>query len=243
VPLGDRHHHQVAAGLIMLEPHRRQHAGVGGIFQFHVDAGGFHNRRAQVEIAPLQIRGEDQPVGYMAEAAGKADAHALQFLAAAGEQNPPDACDQFVHRGLRVGGSGDDFAGRELAVGVGQGDGGLAGANIHAHDHALFIQAQEGGPAAARQTAGRTLDHPRLGDQLLHDQGNGAALQAAQARQVGPRDRMPRANEIQDDAPVDVADHLARCALNPFWVDYLHCRQWMYHRSPRRLHGQAPFAM
>jgi hypothetical protein len=33
---------------------------------------------------------------------------------------------------------------------------------------------------------------------------------------------MARANQIQDNPAIDVANDFARCALNSFWIDYLH---------------------
>ena len=61
-----------------------------------------------------------------------------------------------------IGGRGHGFLRSELAVHVGQGDGGLNGADIHTDDDAVVIQSQEGGTAAPREPAGGAFQHPIL---------------------------------------------------------------------------------
>ena len=72
---------------------------------------------------------------------------------------------------------------RELAVGVRQRDRGLGRADIDADDDALVVQAEECGPAAARQPSRGAFEHPALLHQLLDDERDGAALQS---RRCGP---------------------------------------------------------
>ena len=62
---------------------------------------------------------------------------------------------------------GHRFLRSELAVDVGQGDGGLNGADVHSDDDALVIQPQEGGASPARKAAGRSFEHPTLLNQFL----------------------------------------------------------------------------
>ena len=64
-----------------------------------------------------------------------------------------------------------------------------------------------------RQPPRRTLQNPILRDQLFHDQRDGTALQAGCPRQVGARDRLTRANQVEDNPPVDISDYLAGSAL------------------------------
>src|ERR1022692_4257215 len=71
---------QVAAGIRMFEPNGGEHAGVGGVFELHLDARGLHDGSAQIEIAPLEIGSEDQTVGALVEAAVEADADAFELL-------------------------------------------------------------------------------------------------------------------------------------------------------------------
>src|ERR1017187_9247160 len=186
---------QVAAVLHVFEPNGGEHAGVGGVFEFHLDASGLHDGSAQIEIPPLEIGGEDQTVGALVEPAWEADADAFEFLAAAGISDALNALQEVIDGGFGIGRRGDDFAGGELAVGIGQGNGGLLGADVDADDDAVVIEAQERRTAAAGQAAGGALDDPGLIDQLFNDQRNGAALQAAEAGEVGARDGLASANE------------------------------------------------
>ena len=107
---------------------------------------------------------------------------------------------------LGVGGGGHHFLRSEFAVGVGQGDGGLRGTDVDADDDAVVVEAQEGGPAAARQASGGSFEDPVAFDQVFDDEGDGAALQAGNAGEVGAGDGLLRADEVEHDAAVDVAD-------------------------------------
>ena len=59
-------------------------------------------------------------------------------------------------------------------------------------------------------------------DELLDDQGDGAALQAGDAGEVGARDRVAFADQVEDDAAVDIAHHFTRSALDARFVEYGH---------------------
>jgi hypothetical protein len=49
-----------------------------------------------------------------------------------------------------------------------------------------------------------------LGDQLLDNLRYSAALQAGKSRQVSPRNGLPRANQLQNDIPIDPSRRFAR---------------------------------
>ena len=166
----------------------------------------------------LQVGREDQAVGAGLEAAGQADADAFDLFSAAGAQEALDAFDDAVDGGLGIGGGGHHFLRRELAVGVGQGDGGLHWADVDADDDALVIEAQKGRAAAAREASGGAFEHPVLFDQLFDDEGNGAALQAGDAGEVGAGDGVPGADEVEDDAAVDVANDFGGGDLDSVFV-------------------------
>src|SRR4030095_7283553 len=53
------------------------------------------------------------------------------------------------------------------------------------------------------------LAHPAFGDQPLGDGRDGAALQTRMARQIGARDGLVLADQVEQHAPVDVARRLA----------------------------------
>jgi len=81
---------------------------------------------------------------------------------------------------------------------------------------------EEGGTAAAGQAAGGAFDDPRLVDQLFDDRRNSAALQAAEAGEIGAGDGLAGANEVEDDAAVDVTHHFTGRAPNALGVDHSH---------------------
>jgi hypothetical protein len=49
------------------------------------------------------------------------------------------------------------------------------------------------------------LAHPAFGDQPFGDGRDGAALQTGMARQIGARDRLVLANQVEQHTPIDVA--------------------------------------
>ena len=69
---------------------------------------------------------------------------------------------------------------------------------------------QKTGLTPARGVAERALRNPLLGDELFGYGGDGAALQPGISCQVGARDGLARAYEVEDYAPVYVARRLAR---------------------------------
>ena len=110
--------------------------------------------------------------------------------------------------------SGHHLLRDEAPVGIRQRHRDLRRAYVHADDDALVVQPQKRGTASTGEPAGGALQNPLLLDQLFDDQRYGAPLQARYAGQVRARNRLPGPDEVQDDAAVDIADHLARCALN-----------------------------
>jgi hypothetical protein len=57
---------------------------------------------------------------------------------------------------------------------------------------------------------------------LLGDHGDGAALQTRVTREVGARDRLVRADQIENDAPIDIARSLAGSNLKIGQIDSSH---------------------
>jgi len=68
---------------------------------------------------------------------------------------------------------------------------------------------KKSGPAAPQGVTVCALRHPSLPDQLLSDYGNRAPLQPGMSRQIGSRDWLMSANQVQHDAPVNVACRFA----------------------------------
>jgi hypothetical protein len=69
---------------------------------------------------------------------------------------------------------------------------------------------EEPRPAASRRPADGTFSDPAFIDQLIDDGRHGAALQARSSRQVGARQRVVAADEVERDAAIDLARGLTR---------------------------------
>src|SRR5258706_5386597 len=76
--------------------------------------------------------------------------------------------------------------------------------------------------AAARQAADRALLHPALCDELFGDRRHRAALQSRLPRKIGARHRLVLADQVQENAAIDVASGLAGGYLKIVEVDLSH---------------------
>jgi hypothetical protein len=72
---------------------------------------------------------------------------------------------------------------------------------------------KKSGSAAPQGVAICALRHPSLLDQLFRDYRDCAALKPGMARQIGSRDRLMTSNQVQHDAPINVACGFAPCNL------------------------------
>ncbi len=87
---------------------------------------------------------------------------------------------------------------------------GQRGANVDADDAgALVIEVEEARLAATGRLRNGALLEPVFGDQLIGDGGNGAPLEAGAAGQIGARNGLMLAHQVEHDAAVDVAGGLA----------------------------------
>ena len=206
----DGYHDQVAGEVgVLPEPDFGEGAGVGGVLEFDRQAGGVGEGGFEVHVAPAEVRREGQPAGGAVDAPG--EAHADSFHRIPGVSFPQLAHPRHEPRQkiVRVRAGGDGFEAEELPVERGDAQGGLDGADIDAYNGAVSAQPQVHRAAAAREPAHRPFEHPAFGNELLGDQRYGAALQARAAGQVGARDGLAGADQVQDHAPVDVARGLA----------------------------------
>ena len=97
-------------------------------------------------------------------------------------------------------------AGHRRAEQIGQHHERLAGANVGRHHGAAAgIDVEEGRLAAADGFAGRAFEDQPFAQQVVDDQGDRAAAHVHGAREVGARDRLPRAHQVERDAAVDLA--------------------------------------
>src|ERR1022692_1632469 len=109
-----------------------------------------------------------------------------------------------------------------MSVDVGQGHRGLDGPDVDADDDEIVIEAQERRAPAARRPSGGPFQHPMLADQFFDDQRNGAALQSRDARQIGARERLALADQVENNAAIDLARHLAGGDLYPLRFRWRH---------------------
>ena len=114
-------------------------------------------------------------------------------------------------------------AGERLAQQVGQHEEGLADADVGGHDGAApGVDVEKRRLAAAVGLAGGALDDELALQQVVDDEGDGAAGDAHDAGEVGAGDGLVRAHQVQGDAVVDVAAGAARGDLESGRVDAAH---------------------
>ena len=89
---------------------------------------------------------------------------------------------------------------------VGHHDEGAGRPDVDGDDAALArVDVEEGRLAPALGLAGGALEHRAFPNQRAHQQADGAAPRAHEAREVGARDRLVGPNQVQRDAAVDRA--------------------------------------
>ena len=82
-------------------------------------------------------------------------------------------------------------------------------ADVDRHHAALArVDVEERRLASTLRLAGGALEDRALADQLVHEQADGTPPRLHQPREVGARDRLVGAHQVQHDPPVD----RARCA-------------------------------
>ena len=135
-----------------------------------------------------------------------------------------DAFGQQLDQLLRIAhGRKADRAGHRLAEQVGQHHEGFAGADVGGDDGpAPRVDVEKRRLAAAHGFAGRALEDQAVAQQVVDDQRDRAAAHIHRARQVGARDRLSRANQVQHDAAIDLARGAAGGDAEPGWVDSPH---------------------
>lgn len=92
---------------------------------------------------------------------------------------------------------------------------GYGGAQIDGKNSSPIINLQEGRPTPARKASHGATDDPALTNELLSDEGHRATLQPGGAGEVGPRNRSPAPDQIEDNAAINAASRFARGRLHP----------------------------
>ena len=136
-------------------------------------------------------------------AAGEADADTGEGALRVGVHEARDGREESLEGVLWVLREFDDLLEGDASVEVGDGQRGLRGVDVECEDGARGVEAEIGGSASAGELAGAAFDDPAVGDELLDDDGDGGARQAAEAREVGAGDVFVAANEIEEEVAVD----------------------------------------
>jgi hypothetical protein len=206
---GDVDHDEVADAIAIAEPDFGQGAGVGDIVHFDTKAGGTLDARFDAQYRPVEVGREDELFEKRICAARQTDADAIEGLVAMRLDELANGGHKRLNRLVGVGRQVDDILCDDLAAEIGDGDGALGRMNVESNDSALVVELQKGGAAATREATCRTFENPLLFDEVFDDQGYRAALQAGDASEIGSRKRLARADEIEDEIPID----LARCFI------------------------------
>ena len=118
----------------------------------------------------------------------------------------PDALRQFQNETFRIAASAQRILRQAAHFQIRQHQGGFFRADIDADDAGAFaINVKKFRLSSARQIPGSTHLHPAFGDQLLRDHRDGTALQTRMTGEIGTRNRLMLANEIQHNPAIDVA--------------------------------------
>ena len=109
------------------------------------------------------------------------------------------------------------------AIEVGEHDVGVAEANVDGDDEAVVrADVEHHRLAAARRVDGRALVDRAVHQQLTDERRHHPATHAHPAREVGARDRLVLADEVEDDLAVDLARRRASGANEAAGVDLSH---------------------
>ena len=224
----DADEHEVAGQAAEIFAHRpglRERAGAAGVFDLHRQSGRRGQGFAQIDVAPAERRRMQHAHGRVLDHAGHddADAFAGVDLGVIGEQRL-DARGQQRDLLLRIAhGRKADRAGHRRAEQIGQHHERLAGANVGGdHGAAARIDVEKRRLAAAHRFAGRAFEDQAFAQQVVDDQRDRAAAHVHRAREVGARNRLARAHQVQHDAAIDLARRAARGDPEPRWVNSPH---------------------
>ena len=188
-------------------PELRQRAGLAGVFDLDRHAERGRDRIAQTEVAPAQVGREEHQAGFRFDHARHDDADALAAaeILVLGEE-PLDALHETGDKPLRIAlGREAGDAGELAADQVGHHDERARRPDVDRHHAALArIDVEKGRLAAALRLAGGPFEDGAVADQLVDEQADRAAAGPHQPRQVGARNRLMGADQVQRDPAVDL---------------------------------------
>jgi hypothetical protein len=226
--VGHRHEHEIASRrrhACLRRPDLRQRARASRVFDLERKPDRRRERLSQVHVAPAQRRRVQHAHRRVLDHAGHDDADAFaRVQAAVFLEERADALRQRGRErfGIALGGKSEDAAQRPPEQ-VREHVVGLAGANVHGHHRPpARIDIEKGRLPPALALAGRAFDDQPGAEEVVDDQADAAAAHAHRAGEVGARNRLVRAHEIQHDLPVDLARRALRGDTEADRVDPSH---------------------
>src|SRR5437879_2157646 len=147
---GDSDEDGVADAVETAGPEFGEQTGVGGVGELDLKLHLLFDGALDVVIAPLEIRSEDETLGFGVDATGHADADAFEGAVAGGGAHGLHAVDDLGDGTRGLGDERDGFAGEETAVEVDESDDGLVGAEVGDEDDHGVVEREKGGGAATR---------------------------------------------------------------------------------------------
>ncbi len=206
-------------------PELRERAGAPGVLHLHGEPERGGQRFPQVHVPPAELRRVNHAHRGLLDHPGHRDAHAfartgsaviLEQRARAGRNRG--------HQRLRIARrrkAGD--AAHGLAEQIGQHHERLRCADIDGDDGPPpRIDVEKGRFPSADRLAGRAFDDEAAREEIGDDEADAAAADAHRAREVGARDRLPGADQVQHDPTVDLARRALRRDLESNGIDFPH---------------------
>ena len=211
-------------GAVLAEPHVGERAGDRRVLDVDGEPRAGGERVADVDVAPAELRGVQHAPGLPVDHARDDEADPL---AAAGRavvaEEPRDPLDERVDERRRVDERLERLGGDGAAAEVAEHEVGAAEADVDADDEPVAgADVEHLRLAAARGVDRGALVDRLLAEQLVDERGDHAAADLHAAREVGARDRLVLADEVEHDLPVDLARRGAGRADEAAGVDLSH---------------------
>jgi hypothetical protein len=207
----NRHEYGVAHTIHAPEPQFRQERSTGCVVQLDGQTQAALDLGLDVEVMPSQVWREDQAMGHRVYPPGKADAYAFKGVAGMASAHLLHALDDAADGPLRVCVEHNILAGEKTSVQVNDRDDCAMRAHVRDQHDELVVEREQCRAASPGPGDDAAFIDPPLVQELFRDQRDGAWLQAGEPGEVRAGNRLPRADEFEDDVPVDVARNLAGC--------------------------------
>src|SRR5215471_2060240 len=193
------------------KPDLGQRASICGIFKLDWQSRDLLQRRLQIELFPAEVWSKNKALRTQIDSAGQAHADSLIRNLGPHSGHIPNPASQLGHELLRVVTGRQRLLRDEMSVQVCQRNYRMSRPNVDPdYSGALFVKVQKSRPPPAQDMSDCAFGHPSFVDQLLGDHRDRAALKARVPGQISSRYRLVTSNQVQDNAPVDIARSFAR---------------------------------